>query len=345
MNKTAKILLHLGFWFYKFVWGTIMGSIMADKKLEPLSYYFHPLVISELIIFPAIFYINYLLIMPRFYKTGRMGLAWLSWILLFATFVIVRYSVEEVLFKHWLGITNYFEGTTAGYYIYDNLYFGGPLIVMSILFWILDDNLKSQKEKYTLLEEKKSAQLSFLKNQVNPHFIFNTLNNIYSLVSSKPEKALPVIEKLSQLMRYMYKDAEREMVSLVDEIGYVSSYLDLQKVRLNDSAVLQYTLPKDIAGQKIAPLILVPFIENMFKHGVINNIDKPLIIDIKLLGDTLTMRTSNYINSANKDQSSGVGLQNVRMRLDLLYSNRYKLIEKVIDNEYSSLLEVNLKEK
>jgi LytS/YehU family sensor histidine kinase len=319
-----------------------MGGIVLNKKLEPLSYYFHPLAISLFFIFPIIFYFNYFFIMPKFYKTRKIAQAWIAWILLLFAFVLLRYGIEEVLYKHWLNITNYSSGTSAVYYLYDNLYYGGPLIVMSVLFWILDDNLKSQKEKYVLLEEKKSAQLSFLKNQVNPHFIFNTLNNIYSLVSSQSEKALPVIEKLSQLMRYMYKDAEGDKVLLKDEIEYVSSYLDLQRVRLSDAAVLQYSLPTDIGNQKIAPLILVPFIENMFKHGIINNASKPLIITIELEADCLTLNTSNFINTAEKDYSSGIGLQNVRKRLDLLYPNNYKLQELKEDDQYRTELEINL---
>ncbi len=342
MKKGIKILLHAGFWFYKFIWGTLMGGIMNNKTLEPLSYYFHPLVISELIIYPIIFYFNYFFIMPRYYKVGKIKKAWVAWILLLLAFVALRYGVEEVLYKYWLGISNYNPGTTIGYYTYDNLYFGGPLIVMSVLFWILDDNLKSQKEKYTLLEEKRAAQLSFLKNQVNPHFIFNTLNNIYSLVSSQSEKSLPAIEKLSQLMRYMYKDAEEDMVKLADEINYVTSYLDLQKIRLSDPAVLQYSIGGDMGNLKIAPLILIPFIENMFKHGVINNIKKPLSICISINANKLKMVTINYINTAKKDQSSGIGLKNVRSRLNLLYSGNYNLKELIRQDQYSSILEVNL---
>ncbi|CAN5555103.1 sensor histidine kinase [soil metagenome] len=342
MKKGTKILLHVGFWFYKFVWGTLMGGLIFNKKLESLSYYFHPLVISELVLYPIIFYFNYFFIMPKFYKTGKTGKAWIAWVLLLLAFIAMRYGVEEILYKHWLGITNYSSDTTIVYYMYDNLYFGGPLIVMSILFWILDDNLKSQKERYALLDERRTAQLSFLKNQVNPHFIFNTLNNIYSLVSSNSEKSLPAIEKLSQLMRYMYKDAEGDLVMLTDELDYITSYLDLQRIRLSAPAILQYSVSENIGLQKIAPLILIPFIENMFKHGLINNVEKPLSINIELDKNKLRMETVNYINKADKDQSSGVGLKNVRNRLDLLYAGNYDLKETIGQDQYSIILQLNL---
>lgn len=342
MKRTAKILLHLSFWLYKFVWGPLVGGFLQNGKLQPLEYYFQPLALTSFFLYPVIFYFNYFFIMPRFYKKGERGKAWLSWILLMFTFILLRYGVEEVLYKHWLGFTNYSSGTTFIYYFYDNLYYGGPLIVMSILFWILDDNLKTQKERYTLLEEKKSAQLSFLKNQVNPHFIFNTLNNIYSLVSSGSDKALNSIEKLSQLMRYMYKDSEEEKVLLTDELNYISSFIDLQKIRLNDADILHYSVPENIGNLKIAPLVLIPFIENMFKHGIINNPAKPLEIKIDVQENKLHMETSNFINTSRKDEASGVGLVNVRKRLDLMYAGNYELKETVKNGKYCSELILNL---
>lgn len=342
MKKSLKILLHLGFWFYKFVWGPIMGGLLDGGKFEKLSYYFQPLTFSEFILYPATFYFNYFFIMPRFYKKGKTGKAWIAWILLMFGFTAARYGIEEVLYKHWFGITNYYPGTSAFYYIYDNLYIGGPLIVMSIMFWILDDNLKKQKERYSLLEEKKSAQLTFLKNQVNPHFIFNTLNNIYALVSSNSDKALPSIEKLSQLMRYMYKDSEEEMVNLDEELNYIKSFAELQKIRLNDPSILQMSVPESTGNYKIAPLILIPFIENMFKHGIINAADKPLKINIELSGSKLILTTSNYINNAVKDEASGVGLTNVHKRLELLYVGNYTLDQTSDGVQYQNKLILNL---
>lgn len=345
MKKGFKILLHFSYWFYKFVWGTIMGGLLTNGKLQDLAYYFEPLAVSLFIICPVIFYFNYFFIMPRYYQNGKMGKAWISWILLLLGFAGIRYLVEEVLFKYWLNITNYSSDTTAIYYVYDNLYIGGPLIIMSVLFWVLDDNMKKQKEKYVLLEEKKSAQLSFLKNQVNPHFIFNTLNNIYSLVSSGSKKALTSIEKLSELMRYMYKDSEQAKVSLAEELGYINSYVDLQRIRLSDPAIINYQTPVNTGHHEIAPLLLIPFIENMFKHGNINSAEKPLQIKIEIKENKLCMTTCNYISNGVKDEASGVGLPNVRKRLELLYPGNYSLEEIIKDGQYFNNLVINLDAK
>jgi two-component system, LytTR family, sensor kinase len=262
--------------------------------------------------------------------------------LLLFSFITIRYLTQEVLFWHWLGIKNYFDGTSISYYAFDNIYYGSILIVMSTLFWILDDNLKSQKENMILQEEKKTAQLAFLKNQVNPHFIFNTLNNIYSLVSSKSDKALPSIEKLSQLMRYMYKESDATYVSLQNEIDYITSFIELQSIRLSNIESVQYHFEGNIGAQKIAPLLLIPFIENMFKHGILNQIEKPLQIDIEVNNNLLTLSTSNYINTLHKDLSSGIGLDNVKKRLLLLYPDLHHLKIETNENTYHINLQIQL---
>ncbi|NOT92931.1 sensor histidine kinase [Ferruginibacter sp.] len=342
MKKWVKILMHAIFWFYVFAWHNIIGSLFTSEKSHGLSYYFDALSISHYILFPSVFYFNYFFILPRFYKKNKILKAWIGWVLLLLSFIALRYLIQEVLFFKWFGIKNYFEGTTIGYYIYDNIYYGGLLIIMSILFWILDDNIKSQKEKYLLLEEKKTAQLAFLKNQVNPHFIFNTLNNIYSLVSSKSDKALPSIEKLSHLMRYMYKDSDAEQVSLQREIEYINSFIELQTIRLSNKDSIHYSFEGNITQQTIAPLLLIPFIENMFKHGILNNPDKPLQIKINVQENKLTLSTSNCINNNSKDNSSGIGLNNVKRRLELLYPDQHILQLQQDENMYHCNLQINL---
>ena len=192
------------------------------------------------------------------------------------------------------------------------------------------------------MEEKKTAQLAFLKNQVNPHFIFNTLNNIYSLVSSKSDKALPSIEKLSQLMRYMYKDSDAPQVSLQDELNYITSFIDLQSIRLSNKESIQYHFSDNIRQYYIAPLLLIPFIENMFKHGVLNQVQKPLQINITIHNYTLELTTTNFINTLHKDDASGIGLDNVKKRLILLYPNKHKLIIEIKDNIYTTNLQIKL---
>lgn len=344
MKKWVRVLLHAAFWFYIFAWHNVIGSFFTEDEQLGVSYYLNILSISHYILFPSTFYLNYFFILPVFYKTNKIAKAWIAWVLLLLVFIGLRYLFQEVLFLKWFGIKNYSDKTTIGYYIYDNIYFGGLLIVMSVLFWVIDDNIKSQKEKYILLEEKKSAELAFLKNQVNPHFIFNTLNNIYALVSSKSDKALPSIEKLSHLMRYMYKDSDAKQVSLQREIEYINSFIELQTIRLSHKESVQYHFEGNITNQAIAPLLLIPFIENMFKHGVLNNPEKPLQIKIKVAGNNLSLHTINYINKNIKDNSSGIGLNNVKKRLQLLYPEHTLTIQQD-EKIYQCKLQLNLDKK
>jgi two-component system, LytTR family, sensor kinase len=342
MKKSLKILMHCLFWFYTFAWRELIGAMFYSKESVSLSYFLDPLALSHYILYPLTFYFNYFFILPRYYKKSKVAQSWVGWVLLLVSFIALRYLIQEVLFWHWLGIKNYNEGTTISYYIFDNLYYGGILIIMSTLFWILDDNIKSQKENLILLEEKKTAQLAFLKNQVNPHFIFNTLNNIYSLVSSKSDKALPSIEKLSQLMRYMYKESDAPQVSLQNEIDYIASFIDLQSIRLSNKESVQYSFSGNIGQYNIAPLLLIPFIENMFKHGILNQVEKPLQINIDIKNDTLFLSTSNYINTLHKDEASGIGLDNVKKRLALLYPDKHTLKIETKENIYTTNLQIKL---
>jgi two-component system, LytTR family, sensor kinase len=342
MKKSLKIVLHAVFWLYFFGWKELAGALFFGKTKYNIDYFLDPFMISHYILFPLTFYFNYFFIMPRFYKNRQIGKTWLAWILLLFAFITVRYLVQEVWFWHWLGIKNYFDGTTLAYYAFDNLYYGGILIVMSTLFWFIEDNVQSQNERMVLLEEKKAAQLAFLKNQVNPHFIFNTLNNIYSLVSSKSDQALPSIEKLSQLMRYMYKESDATLVSLQDEMAYIDSFIDLQTIRFSNKESVVYQFDGIIGTQKIAPLLLIPFIENMFKHGILNQVDKPLKIMITLSNGVLHLTTSNYVNTFHKDLSSGIGLANVKKRLQLLYPDKHVLQIEANDITYTTQLQITL---
>jgi two-component system, LytTR family, sensor kinase len=342
MKKGLKIIMHAIFWFYTFAWRELIGAIFYSKESVSLSYFLDPLALSHYILYPLTFYFNYFFILPRYYKKSKVAKAWASWIFLLFSFIGLRYLIQEVLFWHWLGIKNYNDGTTISYYIFDNLYYGGILIIMSTLFWILDDNIKSQRENLVLLEEKKTAQLTFLKNQVNPHFIFNTLNNIYSLVSSRSDKALPSIEKLSQLMRYMYKDSDAPQVSLQNEIDYIASFIDLQSIRFSNGASIQYHCNGNLAQHSIAPLLLIPFIENMFKHGILNHVEKPLKINISVKNDILFLCTSNFINTLHKDEASGIGLDNVKKRLALLYPDKHTLKIEATENMYTTNLQIKL---
>jgi sensor histidine kinase YesM len=196
-----------------------------------------------------------------------------------------------------------------------------------------------------LEKEKLEAELKLLKSQINPHFLFNTLNNLYALTLQHSHKAPEMVYKLSQLMSYMLYDSNQMEVSLKKEIQYIQNYIDLEKVRYDtrlDVSLNVYDVPDTI---HIAPLLLLPFVENSFKHGVSNQLSGGWIrIDILIQENTLLLKVENSKNifPAEDKPVSGIGLQNVRKRLDLIYSDCYSLQLLDEDETYLVILKITI---
>jgi LytS/YehU family sensor histidine kinase len=173
--------------------------------------------------------------------------------------------------------------------------------------------------------------------QVNPHFLFNALNNIYSLaVSEKGKKTGDSIMKLSELMRYVLyeKEDDQNRVSLDKEIKHINSYIDLVKLRYEGDVYINFSIEGYPNGKRIAPLLLFPLIENASKHGILTDPGKPVDIELKVTDQFLDFSIHNFKNFDMKDQAGGIGIQNVQKRLDLLYGNKYKLDVKETDDKF-----------
>jgi LytS/YehU family sensor histidine kinase len=181
--------------------------------------------------------------------------------------------------------------------------------------------------------EKAEAELQFLRTQINPHFLFNTLNNIYSLIlSNQNEKAGGMILKLSGIMDYMIHDSKAEVVLLQTEINHIRNYLDLEKIRLTGQDHIDFISETDADDYRIAPFILLPFIENGFKHGISNTINNGYIkIRIHVAQGVLNFKVENSKPaSTHKNGIGGIGLQNIRRRLEIIYPGRHEL--QILDN-------------
>ncbi len=206
--------------------------------------------------------------------------------------------------------------------------YGIPVLAGSIIIfkkWYIDE-LKNKK----LAEEKLAAELSFLKSQVHPHFLFNTLNNLYALTLIKSEKTSNVVLKLSDLLDYMIYRSNDEFVALKKELEILEGYIELEKMRYNERLDLKYEIKGEPDGYQIAPLILLPFIENSFKHGASNDRTRPQIrIEFNINQEYLTLVVWNSLPEEKlKDDSvsEGIGLKNVKRRLELIYpGNQHEL--------------------
>lgn len=238
-------------------------------------------------------------------------------------FVLIRYLLEEILLPLFTGQRNYAEGTSFGYYFFDNIYFSSTTIFISTVFSLIHKFLNLENEKIQLVAEKKSAELQALKTQINPHFIFNSLNNIYSLVFQKSDKALPAIEELSTLLRYSTKDLGQDFIPLKREIGYIESLIALEKLRMQWPELIDFEKVISNDELQISPMLLVPFVENAFKHGDLTN--HQMEIDLTEKNKTLYFHIQNHKRQGSKDAISGIGIQNVRRRLELIYPGKHNL--------------------
>ncbi|HKG05107.1 MAG TPA: sensor histidine kinase [Pedobacter sp.] len=277
----------------------------------------------------SIFYINYTLLIPLLVKEQKKyGLYIVSIVLLIIVMCILKTVVASLNADILLAYPGD-QGTVAYSsilkYAIGALFFSGFFVVVSSLLKFAIDWFGNERVQRNLERERKEMELQFLKSQLNPHFLFNSLNNIYSLAYQKSDKTPDAILKLSEIMRYMIYESNDSWVSLSKEIEYVQSFIELQKLRFKDGAAVEFTMNGEIDNQQIVPLILISFVENAFKHGIANDPKNPIRINIIANQKILHFSITNKKNKYNKDEMGGVGLNNVERRLQLLYPDRYKL--------------------
>ncbi|HRD40256.1 MAG TPA: sensor histidine kinase, partial [Bacteroidia bacterium] len=186
-------------------------------------------------------------------------------------------------------------------------------------------------------------ELSYLKAQINPHFLFNTLNSIYSLAIQKSDETANAVVKLSGMMRYVLTESQNEFVSLQKELDYINNYIELQKTRLDSTIKLHYTITGTTTGKAIAPLILIPFIENAFKYGVNAEENSEITIEISVNEAAINLFVKNNKVSIRPDPEnrSGLGIENTKSRLLLLYPGKHYL--NIDDNSASFSVSLSIK--
>lgn len=333
--KTKQLLfLHFFYWFLVFA-KNIISFLTFDKGM------LHILTLTIFVASFLGFYVNYFFIVPRFFNPKRLYMTIIGFFVGVFFFVLFRYSLEEILLFKLFGFRNYAEGTSLGFYFFDNIYYSSLTIFVSTSLWLFTYYSKLEAERAQLIEERKNAQLQALKTQINPHFIFNTLNNIYSLVYQNSEKALPAIEELGQLLRYSTKDLEKDFITLDKEIGYLDSLIELEKLRIKKPELLNVEKKLLYPKLNISPMLLVPFVENAFKHGDFRNNG----FDMKISdhNKVLHFYLSNFKKERMKDAVSGIGIENVRKRLEILYPKKYELNMIETETNFTVDLKIDLK--
>lgn len=290
----------------------------------------------------SVFYYCYLLILPGIINKHTRYFALAGGLFSPMVFVITRYLLEENLYPLIFGFSNYWGDYTLRFYVFDNIYRGLPSIALAASIWGVSRAFVQERENKQLREEKIQAELAFLKSQINPHFLYNTLNYIYSLAYPVSDKLADAIIKLSQLMRYMLTESPDGLIDLEKEVDYLENYIDIYRLRFEDNFHVDFKAEGDIAGKRLASLVLIPFVENAFKHGAVDDPQRPVRIHLKVIANRLMFTVSNKISRRQKDHSSGVGLVNIRRRLELIYPDKHDLLISENGQTYKTTLNIEL---
>ena len=261
-------------------------------------------------------------------------------------FLIPRFLNRKSWWKYLIGITlSFFFCLVLGNFIYSLLenhgyHFevdGDGFVDFSLFFYILTvaistslgvskiamQNSAKQKEAEV---KQKEAELKFLTAQVNPHFLFNSLNTIYSLsAEEEANKTTNAVLKLSEIMRYPLKEGLQKEVPLESEIDFLKNFIELQKIRLGKDYPIYFEVKGEIENIYIAPLIFISFVENAFKYGISNALEYPIYISLETSNRKLFFKIKNTIHKKQNAESSGLGIENVRKRLDLIYPDQHQL--------------------
>jgi two-component system, LytTR family, sensor kinase len=328
-NQFITILAHLSAWGLFFCIPILMrgGALLPPQHLREIPIVIF-LMFGSLLI--AVFYTNFWLLIPRVLNRFGVKFYVLSVFTLWFTFTGVSVLLKNIFFEQ-------------GLIPYEAFIFPFVLIVaMSLSIHLLMEKSKLEQQQKERENETLKSELSFLRSQISPHFLFNVMNNVVALSRVQPEKVEPTLIQLSQLMRYMLYSSDEKKVSIAKEVDYLESYIALQKLRFGDSVDVIFD-KKGVytEGSLIEPMLLIPFVENAFKHGV-GFVEQPKIsINLSISDNALIFSILNPFDPMNtdvKDNDSGIGLKNVSRRLDLLYGDNHSL--KITQNE--GIFHVNL---
>jgi hypothetical protein len=327
--RRVLIILQVLFWSFFF-----LSAAIFESQYIPFSQA-GPLSLTSTLFYLTIVYVNSVILFPlASEKRQFVAYAFLAVTLLFAC-AMIKTKVSMFFFPNpkftgfirWeMVITGMVEGITA--------------LVVSTLLKFSYDYFKMAGMQQKIANDQLQSELKYLKMQINPHFLFNTLNSLLYLTQQKSDKAPDVVEKLGNMMRYMLEKSNEEKALLVSEIDFLQAYIGLEKIRIPHIQI-QFTQEGDLDNHFIPSLILLPFVENAFKHGIDKSSNHNKVdIDLKCGNDKLTFVVTNQVKRIKSTSVQGIGLENLRKRLGLLYKNSFILETINSDGKYRSQLTI-----
>ena len=319
---------HVFFWLFYFLlntlrWGNYFNDYLYSLKTNIIGFPVHMILV----------YLNIFILMPKLvfkkkYFSFIIAILGSLLLMVFIKFNLTYYLVSENIWPEGPAVINDFTFSYAVDMMIGELY----VITFVTAIKITMDWLEEQKRTAELEKMQSETELKFLRTQISPHFFFNTLNNIYSLAIEKSEKTPKIILKLSELMRYLLYETRTKRQRLEQEIICIQNYLELESIRYGKLLEIDMKISGDIMNKKIAPILLLSFVENAFKHGANKNIGNIKIdLDFKIIDNFLYFTISNPVPKLGKhkqiiDHPGGIGLNNVKKRLALGYNkDEYEL--------------------
>lgn len=338
LSKHRELLLHLFGWvfllgiWWGLSWGRFMTFDRSGKVLFGLG----------LLLFPMVFYINIYVVIPYFQKREKA--------ILYGILSIVIILFLEAI-KHWLfGKIRYYSGIEFDFISFTDNYVNAPFF-NGLLLALGYSSIKYLDDYSRLVErlktEKHEIELAFLKTQVNPHFLFNTLNALYAVaLQEKSPFTADGIAKLGSLMRYNLHDSQASFISLTKEMEYIENYIALQRLRTTPQNYIEFKkeiLDATYEDREIAPMLLIPFVENAFKYGISPTEQTMIKIQMSLKNGIYLLAIQNtIIFNVDAREKSGIGLDNAKKRLELIYPNRHQLHYGEKNGCYSVQLKIRL---
>jgi two-component system sensor histidine kinase AlgZ len=342
LNRNRVVLVHLSFWclylsFFMYQVSLFQPGPEIDWTRVLTLVGFHVACAM------AIGYINYFFLLPRFLDEKK-GLRYLvEFVAAFSVVILLRIHLERYFIDGYRHEHRYlYSARFIVHIISTNLF---TVIFLGMIRFVVEW-FEFEARKKNVENERLIAELNFLKAQINPHFLFNTLNNLYYLAYTKSSNTPEVIAKLSQMMRYMIYDSNYSLVPLSKEIEYMENYISLERLRLNDQIPIKMDVTGDVQQYRIAPFLFITFLENAFKHGVSNSNPKAWVnISVKLEGKTCIYEVENSKIVSPKpeaEEKSGIGLNNLKRRLELSYPGRFDLDVQDLADRYFVKLKIDL---
>ncbi len=326
-------VIHMVFWVLIFALMLMAGPDNNTSFMEVVR------KVINLSFYMLVVYVNLGYLIPRFLSQKNF----MTYVLLLLAMVAVFTPIKVLM----LYIT-YDEVDPQEFLIMNQQYIFLLLFLIaggSTVIKIISDWQRHQRDRKELETQRMQSEIKFLKSQINPHFLFNTLNSLYALTLKKSDKAPEIVIKLSEMMRYMLYECNERRVPLQKEVNYIQNYLDMERLRQSGHADISFRVEGQVTDQTIAPLIFIPFLENSFKHGLNQQISEGYVhVIMKVLGNKLLLRICN--SKAGKapqpidKPSGGIGLANVQRRLNLLYPLQYKL--DIEENDTEHVVELSL---